>query len=305
MSFQLKLLVLGTIVRSALSVKCFCDPRNCDEGVCETDGLCFASVIRRENNVLDYAYRCIDSRFLFPPERPIVCMYKEKTNDTYVSQCCSDGDFCNKNLGIRLHEPPVPTLQTGLVGDSAEESQLLYTVLVTTIPATIILLSIIAALLFFRRYKGQKHLCCGQGYHEVEIQSCETQSTGPSINDLITMSFAASDSGSGSGLPLLIQRSVARQIALHEIIGKGRFGEVWRGQWRGEDIAVKIFSTLDEKSWFREVEIYQTVMLRHDNVLGFIAADNKVRENVWLRPVLLSCPNQIDISIHTFHVECG
>ena len=31
----------------------------------------------------------------------------------------------------------------------------------------------------------------------------------------------------------------------------------------------------DESSWFREVEIYQTVMLRHDNILGFIAADNK------------------------------
>ncbi|XP_065255439.1 TGF-beta receptor type-1 isoform X2 [Emys orbicularis] len=30
-----------------------------------------------------------------------------------------------------------------------------------------------------------------------------------------------------------------------------------------------------ERSWFREAEIYQTVMLRHENILGFIAADNK------------------------------
>ena len=37
----------------------------------------------------------------------------------------------------------------------------------------------------------------------------------------------------------------------------------------------QIFSTRDERSWFREVEIYQTVMLRHENILGFIAADNK------------------------------
>lgn len=58
-------------------------------------------------------------------------------------------------------------------------------------------------------------------------------------------------------------------------LGKGRFGEVWRGRWRSENVAVKIFSTRDERSWFREVEIYQTVMLRHDNILGFIAADNK------------------------------
>ena len=58
-------------------------------------------------------------------------------------------------------------------------------------------------------------------------------------------------------------------------MGQGRFGEVWKGEWRGEFVAVKIFSSIDEKSWFREVEIYQTVMLRHENILGFIAADNK------------------------------
>lgn len=73
----------------------------------------------------------------------------------------------------------------------------------------------------------------------------------------------------------MIQRSIARQITLLEIVGKGRYGEVWRGRWRGDSVAVKIFSSRDEASWFREVEIYQTVMLRHENILGFIAADNK------------------------------
>jgi len=77
------------------------------------------------------------------------------------------------------------------------------------------------------------------------------------------------------GLPLLVQRTIARQIQLQEIIGKGRFGEVWKGRWRCENVAVKIFSSREERSWFREAEIYQTVMLRHENILGFIAADNK------------------------------
>lgn len=30
---------------------------------------------------------------------------------------------------------------------------------------------------------------------------------------------------------------------------------MWRGQWQGENVAVKIFSSRDEKSWFRETEI--------------------------------------------------
>lgn len=78
-----------------------------------------------------------------------------------------------------------------------------------------------------------------------------------------------------TGLPLLVQRTIARQIQLVEIIGKGRYGEVWRGRWRAENVAVKIFSSREERSWIREAEIYQTVMLRHENILGFIAADNK------------------------------
>ena len=61
------------------------------------------------------------------------------------------------------------------------------------------------------------------------------------------------------------------------MVGKGRYGEVWKGHWRGEYVAVKIFNSREEKSWSREVEIYQTVMLRHENILGFIAADNKGR----------------------------
>ncbi|XP_016109287.1 activin receptor type-1C-like isoform X3 [Sinocyclocheilus grahami] len=97
-------------------------------------------------------------------------------------------------------------------------------------------------------------------------------STDKCLKELI---YDMNTSGSGSGLPLLVQRTIARTIVLQESIGKGRFGEVWRGKWSGEDVAVKIFSSRDERSWFREAEIYQTIMLRHENILGFIAADNK------------------------------
>ena len=79
--------------------------------------------------------------------------------------------------------------------------------------------------------------------------------------------------GSGSGLPTLVQRTIAKQIVFHNKIGKGRYGEVWMGSWRGENVAVKMFSTIDEASWFRESEIYQTVLMRHQHILGFIAAD--------------------------------
>ena len=65
-----------------------------------------------------------------------------------------------------------------------------------------------------------------------------------------------------------LQKYDNTNIKIFNVLGKGRFGEVWRGEWRGENVAVKIFSSIDENSWFREVEIYQTVMLRHENILG-------------------------------------
>lgn len=65
-----------------------------------------------------------------------------------------------------------------------------------------------------------------------------------------------------------VQRTIAKQIQMVRQIGKGRYGEVWLGRWRGEKVAVKVFFTREEASWFRETEIYQTVLMRHENILG-------------------------------------
>lgn len=75
-----------------------------------------------------------------------------------------------------------------------------------------------------------------------------------------------------SSLFLQVQRTIAKQIQMVKQIGKGRYGEVWMGKWRGERVAVKVFFTTEEESWFRETEIYQTFLMRHDNILGELCA---------------------------------
>ena len=65
-----------------------------------------------------------------------------------------------------------------------------------------------------------------------------------------------------------VQRTIAKQVQLIRCVGQGRFGEVWKAKWRGEYVAVNIYLTEEESSWFRETEIYQTVLMRHDNILG-------------------------------------
>lgn len=97
-------------------------------------------------------------------------------------------------------------------------------------------------------------------------------------------------SGSGSGLPLLVQRTLAKQVALVECLGNGSSGgfggEVWRGVWHGENVAVKIYFSRDEAAWARETEVYsQLLPSRHDNILGYIGSDMTSRASctqLWL-----------------------
>nr|BBD17789.1 saxophone [Athalia rosae] len=99
-------------------------------------------------------------------------------------------------------------------------------------------------------------------------------------------------SGSGSGLPLLVQRTLAKQVALVECLGSGSGGgggfggEVWRGVWHGECVAVKIYFSRDEAAWARETEVYSKLLpSRHDNVLGYVGSDMTSRGSctqLWL-----------------------
>ncbi|XP_065275802.1 activin receptor type-1B isoform X6 [Emys orbicularis] len=202
---------------------------------------------------------CIPKAELIPAGKPFYCLSSEDLRNTH---CCYV-DYCNE---IDLKVP------SGHVKENEPQSSWGPVELVAVIAGPVFLLFVIMIVVVFvfhhhqRVYHNRQRL-------DMEDPSCEMcLSKDKTLQDLV---YDLSTSGSGSGLPLFVQRTVARTIVLQEIIGKGRFGEVWRGRWRGGDVAVKIFSSREERSWFREAEIYQTVMLRHENILGFIAADNK------------------------------
>uniref|UniRef100_A0A8C9U5Z8 receptor protein serine/threonine kinase n=1 Tax=Scleropages formosus TaxID=113540 RepID=A0A8C9U5Z8_SCLFO len=224
---------------------------------CETDGACMASISHIEGQ--DRHVRiCIAEVNLVPPGQPIYCLSADGLLNTH---CCYT-DYCNSvDLKIPLGESTPCGRWLGPVE------------LVAVIAGPVFLLCVLLIVGVFlfqhhqRTYSHRQRL-------DVEDPSCDHLylAKDKTLQDLI---FDLSTSGSGSGLPLFVQRTVARTIVLQEVIGKGRFGEVWRGKWRGGDVAVKIFSSREERSWFREAEIYQTIMLRHENILGFIAADNK------------------------------
>ncbi|PIO56266.1 hypothetical protein TELCIR_22335, partial [Teladorsagia circumcincta] len=61
----------------------------------------------------------------------------------------------------------------------------------------------------------------------IETMSQTTTTSAPAIQLLLLKGLESTDagSGSGSGLPLLTQRNIARQIELVREIGQGRFGD--------------------------------------------------------------------------------
>ncbi|XP_055150753.1 activin receptor type-1B isoform X8 [Symphalangus syndactylus] len=260
--FSLVVLLLagsgGSGPRGIQALLCACTSCLQANYTCETDGACMVSIFNLDG-MEHHVRTCIPKVELVPAGKPFYCLSSEDLRNTH---CCYT-DYCNR-IDLRvpsghLKEPEHPSMwgPVELVGIIAGPVFLLF----------LIIIIVFLVINYHQRvYHNRQRL-------DMEDPSCEMcLSKDKTLQDLV---YDLSTSGSGSGLPLFVQRTVARTIVLQEIIGKGRFGEVWRGRWRGGDVAVKIFSSREERSWFREAEIYQTVMLRHENILGFIAADNK------------------------------
>eukprot|EP00064_Thunnus_orientalis_P016077 superscaffoldBa00003108_g16140 len=193
--------------------------------------------------------------------------------------CCAQ-DMCNSNTSR--------SYLMSLLPSAPEEEPVRYRVEMLALfvlgPVVVLaVLSVVSVLACRRLHHGRLQRLQEFDTEQGAIDGLITSNVGDStLADLLDHSCT---SGSGSGLPFLVQRTVARQISLMECVGKGRYGEVWRGQWQGENVAVKIFSSRDEKSWFRETEIYNTVLLRHENILGFMASDMTSRNSstqLWL-----------------------
>ncbi|KAJ1179918.1 hypothetical protein NDU88_005149 [Pleurodeles waltl] len=265
----LLLLTLSSVPRGSHALTCLCSSCIKNNFTCETDGACMVSISNVEG-VEHHVRICIPSTELVPVGKPFYC---QSSGDLRNTHCCYS-DMCNK---IDLVVPS---------GHVKNDTPTMWgpVELVAVIAGPVFLLCVILIVVVFlfqhhqRVYHNRQRL-------DMEDPSCEMYlSKDKNLQDLV---YDLSTSGSGSGLPLFVQRTVARTIVLQEIIGKGRFGEVWRGKWRGGDVAVKIFSSREERSWFREAEIYQTVMLRHENILGFIAADNKDK-GTWTQLWLVS-----------------
>ncbi|KAM9804408.1 bone morphogenetic protein receptor type-1A-like [Neosynchiropus ocellatus] len=237
---------------AARFLSCYCSghcPDDATNSTCQTNGQCFAIIEEDEHGDTILTSGCMKyegSHFQ--------CKDSPNSRTRRTIECC-DFDFCNRDLQPTL--PPVAPSE-------GTPHLIAFLVAMVIICCTFISVTVVC-------YYRNKWMAERQSYHN-DVEQEIFIPPGESLKDLLVQSHS---SGSGAGLPLLVQRTIAKQIQMVRQIGKGRYGDVWLGRWRGEKVAVKVFFTREEASWFRETEIYQTVLMRHDNILGFIAADIK------------------------------
>lgn len=249
---------------------------------------CWKSRVRDSNGVERLSRGCITN----PEQIPLYCSVpsyssrsghtKRHTDGQYAIDCCI-GDFCNNGSFPDLP----PAVYKGEVSPYPDGTSYIMK-LTFAILGPVVALGLLGALvLFLMRRTHRKRLMSARNMTDLETYyaSDDLRVTAAGDSTLREYLEHSLTSGSGSGLPLLIQRTLAKQISLCECIGKGRYGEVWRGVWHGENVAVKIFFSRDEASWTRETEIYSTVLLRHENILGYIGSDMTSRNSctqLWL-----------------------
>eukprot|EP00731_Ephydatia_muelleri_P024172 Em0016g443a len=246
------------------------------------EGVCLATWEKiPQLNVVAYTYTCSSNLidlFVCQPSRP----HHIGSSLNFITTCCLT-NYCNTPdylmsvvnvLDSNNTQLQSPTNVSGnhLHTDPLPRSDLLpSSFLPILITSCIIAIIVIVAILFYVVYKRlSKPPAPGDGTHTV--LDMENMGGVPQSLDSIP-SNTAHTSGSGSGAPLPCPAHSGQELRLGDPIGSGRYGQVLVGHHQGEMVAVKKFASRDELSWRRETEIYSTVLLRHENILVYIASD--------------------------------
>ncbi|KAL3280147.1 hypothetical protein HHI36_017647 [Cryptolaemus montrouzieri] len=177
------------------------------------------------------------------------CVARVTKPDKYLF-CCCEGNMCNQNFKWILsptETPPMSTAIPAIPPDSISVVEVAIIILVLFM----LLFMIIVCYVWYRRNKV--------------------------FNELPT--------SDPSPLPPPSPYLDLRPIQLIEIKARGRFGAVWKAQFKAEEIAVKVFPVQDKQSWITEQDIFKLPHMNHPNILSYIGVEkhgDNLQSEFWL-----------------------
>uniref|UniRef100_A0A8C1T7L0 Bone morphogenetic protein receptor type-2 n=1 Tax=Cyprinus carpio TaxID=7962 RepID=A0A8C1T7L0_CYPCA len=157
-------------------------------------------------------------------------------NGTYRFCCCST-NMCNVNFTENWVPSPTSTTQPQpLHRDEA--------IFIALASVSIVAVLIVALFFGYRMMMGE----CKQGLHNMDM--IEAAPSEPSLD--------------------------LDSLKLLELIGRGRYGSVYKGSLDERPVAVKVFTYTNRQNFVNERSIYRIPLLEHENIARFIVGDERL-----------------------------
>ncbi|XP_034780180.2 bone morphogenetic protein receptor type-2-like [Acipenser ruthenus] len=158
-------------------------------------------------------------------------------NGTYRFCCCST-DMCNVNFTENF-PPPSPTTAQPYNPNSREE-----TIVIALASVSVVAVLIVALFFGYRMLTGDRKA----GLHNMNMM--EAASSEPSLD--------------------------LDSLKLLELIGRGRYGAVYKGSLDERPVGVKVFNYSNRQNFINERNIYRLPLMEHDNIARFIVGDERL-----------------------------
>ncbi|XP_076872026.1 bone morphogenetic protein receptor type-2a [Brachyhypopomus gauderio] len=207
---------------------------------CSQGGRCYGLWEKKQNGVRLVKQGCwtflIDQQECHDDHCQVTTPPSQIQNGSYRFCCCSR-DMCNVNFTEDFTKPTTspPRYTRQLYGEEA--------VLIAL--ATVSVVAVLVVLLFFS-YRVIK----GHGKQSLHNLNMLEAAFSPPTLDL-------------------------DNLKLLELIGRGRYGAVYRGSLGERSVAVKVFSSTNRQPFVNERSIYR-LLLTHDNIARFLESEERL-----------------------------
>ncbi|XP_039613737.1 bone morphogenetic protein receptor type-2-like isoform X1 [Polypterus senegalus] len=159
-------------------------------------------------------------------------------NGTYRF-CCCNTDMCNTNF-TEDFPPPSPTSVLPYSRPLYREE----TIVIALASVSVVAILIVALFFGYRMLTGDHK----QGLHNMNMM--EAAASEPSLD--------------------------LDSLKLLELIGRGRYGSVYKGSLDERTVAVKVFNYTNRQNFINERSIYRLPLMEHDNIARFIVGDERL-----------------------------
>ncbi|KAI8497192.1 Activin receptor type-2A [Branchiostoma belcheri] len=180
------------------------------------------------------------------------CYEHDEEPENGMFYCCCEGNLCNQHFDhIPIPQPDRSTAETPRTIPIDNKTELFRSLMYSLFPICGIALVVAVTFYMYKRHKSE----------HIQIPTQDPLPPPPS--------------------PLL----GLRPLQLLEVKARGRFGAVWKAQLLSEYVAVKIFPLQDKASWLNEQDIFTTQLMKHENLLQFIAVEKRgdgLEMELWL-----------------------